>query len=107
MNIRTVLNRLEMQHILLFVSLIYIPILLLLSESFGLMMFRTGDEAGYFDTVKRIQDGMVSGNISHAFSGSTYSYGFGYFIVLAIVSFPFYFFNFEQGIILNFESIAL
>jgi small nuclear ribonucleoprotein (snRNP)-like protein len=107
--IQKLLYNFKIHHILLFVALLYVPILLQLSENFGLMLFRTADESGYFDTIRRIHDGLKYGNITNAFSGSTYAYGFGYFIVLALITFPFYFFNFEQGIIffIRFANVLL
>ncbi|ARP39446.1 hypothetical protein [Vibrio syngnathi] len=53
------------------------------TDTLGDFIFRARDNVVYSDTILRILNGWSDGNAHSAFSGTSYGYGFGYFLLLS------------------------
>lgn len=84
---------------------IYLALQSHLAGNVGRMLFRTNDESAYLDTVVRFQQGLAEGKVFHAFRGSTFAYGWGYYYVLAAASAPFSLLGIEPGFILALRMV--
>lgn len=96
--------------IFIMILIIYIPILLVLSKNIGLATFLNADQGGYLETIRKIHIGLYKFDLKYAFDVNTYAYGFGHFLILSLITFPFYVFKLpEQYTIftIRFFSLAM
>ena len=108
MNIKKILSLEGIFVILLFILFCYLFVEnFVFSESYEMTQFRLADDYSFNETIYRIQSDLKELNIKGIFSCNDFAYGWIFWALHGIITFPFYLLGWEQMTIATLRNISL
>ena len=93
--------------VLLFIFIVYCPLLLIATDHFSSAVALNGDLSLYAENILKFQYGVVYQDITYALSHTTYGYGDFFFLILCILCFPFMMMGNETVVLVILRGISL